>query len=110
MADSVYDILEGEGLSTFSIGRGREMTYNRDPLLTYRLPDADINIYRHEPSSDDLFHPFRPSGNFIAEAFTAGERRFFSGSEEAFESFDQQVMDRIEDLDSSEYYKELNGF
>lgn len=109
MADSVYDILEGEGFSTFSTGRGREMTYTEDPLLTYRLPNADINIYRHEPSVGDLLHPFRPSGTFIAETFLDEGRKFFSGSDEDFESFDEQVMERIDKLDSSQYYKELNG-
>lgn len=109
MADSVYDILEGNSLSTFPTARGREMTYDRDPSLTYRLPDAEINVYRHKASPEDLWHPFRPSGTFIAEAFLDGSKRFFSGNDEQFRSLDEQIMESIDELDSGEYYKQVNS-
>jgi hypothetical protein len=109
MAESVYEILDNENLSKFNTGRGRQIVYSRNPEVTYRLPESEINVYTHEPKMEDLLHPFRPSGDVILEAFVDGKRKFFSGMREDFESVDSELMDRIEGLESFRGYKQFNA-
>jgi hypothetical protein len=109
MPDPVYEILE-EDLSSLNSGRGRQITYGKDPEVTYQLPESEINIYSHEPTLEDLIHPFRPSGTILIEAFLDGRRKFFSASGDEFESLDRHIMERIEGLDSFRGYKQFNGF
>lgn len=109
MPESTYQILDDEDLSQFNRARGLQITYERDPELVYRLPDSELNLYSHDPSLDDLLHPFKPSGSFVIEAFLDGRRKFFSGRDEDFSSLDEQLMEFIENLSSSEYYKQINS-
>lgn len=108
MQESTYEILN-EDLSKFNPDRGRQITYDRDPELVYRLPDSELNFYTHDTSLGDLLHPFKPSGSFVVEAFLNGRRKFFSGSDEDFSSLDEKLEGLLESL-GSEYYKEIKSF
>jgi len=110
MPDSVYQILDREGLSQFNRGRGLELTYTEEPELVYKLPGSDVNVYSNDPSFEDDLHPFRPSGSYVIEAFVGGRRKFFSLDEEALDLVDRAFVEAIDDLDSpSEYYKKINS-
>lgn len=109
MPDPVHEILDDEDFSRINTGRGRQLTYERRPETTYKLPETEINVYSHEPTMDDLLHPFKPSGTVIIEAFLDGRRKFLSGTMEDFYSLDSELMDRIEGLDSFRGYKQFNS-
>lgn len=101
--DAAEDFFDDSYLESFSRGRGLELTSGRDPDARYMLEDGEVNLYTHEPSMDDLLHPFRPSGDFLAEVLLEGRRTFFWGEEEAFGELDSYLMDRIEPSDPGQY-------
>ncbi len=99
------------GFEPFNRSRGLKITEERTPEATYHIPEGEFDVYSHEPSIGDLIHPFRPSGNIIIEVSlnfgSYGHEMFLAGDDEQFEELDKDILNRLEEDRSPEYFKKI---
>lgn len=85
------------------------MTYSQEPDVRYIFPETDVQVYSHEPSFRDLVHRFRPSSEYVVQAVHRGRFHYFEASEDDLRSMDRRLTGELEDLDNTEYYKEIRS-
>ncbi len=108
--DYFRSLSENYDFETVNSSRGREIVSGRQPGAEYVLPEGKLGLFEYETGFRELLHPFRPSGNILVEfepsTIEADIRLYLSGDEQAFRELDQDLLDRIDSLDS-DYKKQI---
>lgn len=112
MSQELYHWMqENSGFKPVNRDRGLELSEDRSPEASYNLPNGEVRLYSHSPSLKDILHPFRPSGTVIAEVVFEMDDLFYemylNGTDEDFETFDENVMQMLEEEQEPEYCKKI---
>jgi hypothetical protein len=100
------------GLSAFNTNFGESIVESEDPNTLYVLAETTIGVYESQDYNQmDLVHPFRPSGDeYVIEVDNSNPSMpslFYEANIDSLERLDRDLMSRIENRDSGDYYKQI---